>query len=117
MYKKSIVIVLIGGLILACNKEETPKKYNCATTPTYTADIKPIFDTNCSLSGCHNNASKEAGVDLSSFVGSKAAAANQSLMGAIQHLSGYEKMPQGSSKLPEATIEMIGCWVQGGTPE
>lgn len=113
----AVVVVLATVSVFAGCKKETPTTYDCSGyTPTYTADVKPLMDTYCSRSGCHNSTSKEAGKDLSSYAGTKSAAGSSSFLGSMQHLSGYEAMPQGGSKLTDAQLRTIGCWVQNGMP-
>ncbi len=101
-----------------CTKESTVDTVTCTgTTPTYTNDIKAIMDASCALSGCHNASSKQAGYDLSSYAGTSSAASKTAFLGSIQHKSGFEAMPQGSSKLSDATLTKIACWVQNGIPQ
>jgi hypothetical protein len=35
-------------------------------------------------------------------------------MGSMQHLSGYSNMPKGGSKLSDAQLKTISCWIQNG---
>jgi cytochrome c553 len=111
------VFALVMTLI-QCTKESAVDIATCTgTTPTYTADIKAIMNASCATSGCHNATTKESGYDLSSYAGTKAAAAKTAFLGSMQHKSGYDVMPRGASKLSDATLTKIACWVQNGTPE
>lgn len=104
-------------LFTQCKKEEIDIVDCTATTPTYTGTIKAIMDANCVSSGCHNSTSKKSGFDLSTFETTKSAAANKSYVASIQHKSGYSKMPRRASKLSDADVKSITCWVQNGMPE
>jgi len=101
----------------SCNKKEITK-YDCTgITPTYTSNVKSILDANCAFSGCHNASSKADGIDLSSYSSAKSQSSNDKFLGSIQHISGYDDMPQNASKLDDATIKTLSCWVQNGSPE
>ncbi len=108
-------LVLVASMF-GC-KKDSAAAYDCTgTTPTYTADVKAIFDASCATSGCHDSVTKEQGYDLSSYAGAKSAVTNSSdaLLGSIQHKSGYKAMPQGGSKLADDKIKKIFCWVENG---
>lgn len=118
MFKKEIYGLLAAFLLLGSCQKDTLQTYTCTDiTPTYTNDIKKIFDEKCATSGCHNASSKAAGIDLSTYAGAKAEVGNSALLGAIEQLNGYISMPQGSSKLPDSTIQKIYCWVNSGAPQ
>lgn len=116
---KTILLSLaaIGISITACKKEALDVVDCTGTTPTYTANIKAIMDKDCATSGCHSSSAKRSGYDLSSYVGVSAAGKSQAFLGAIQHKSGYSKMPKGESKLSDADVKTITCWVQNNMPE
>ena len=114
------IAALALGLLLvaACSREEDPEEFDCTgLTPTYTADIKPILDANCALSGCHDAITVEQGKNLSTYDGAKAASQNDDFLGAIQHKSGFSPMPRNAPKLSDELIKRIGCWVQNGAPQ
>lgn len=111
------LFLLVIGLSTQCKKDEIEVIDCTGVTPTYTANVKSILDANCATSGCHSSSSKRAGYDLSSYTTSKSAAGNDAFLGAVRHLSGYSKMPRGGSKLSDADIKTLSCWVQNGMPE
>jgi hypothetical protein len=106
-------------IVSSCKKDsKTPTTYDCSgTTPTYTNDVKPIIDNNCAVSGCHNASSKQDGKDYSTYALVKSGSSSNAFMGSMQHLSGYKAMPQGASKLTDAQLKTISCWIQNGTPQ
>ncbi|MCC7245156.1 MAG: cytochrome c [Saprospiraceae bacterium] len=120
MFKVSS-FALIGAAVLtlffSCKKDEI-QTYDCTgITPTYTADIKAVMNASCATSGCHNATSKAKGIDLSTYAKVKSESANDRFMGSMQHLSGYDNMPQGASKLSDETLQKIYCWIHNGQPE
>jgi hypothetical protein len=120
MFKKILLFSLFAfATLFSCNKEAaTPTTYSCTgITPTYTNTIKAIMNGSCAIVGCHDAVYAARGVDLSSYQGVKAIAASPYFLGTIEQLSGYNPMPQGAAKLPDATIQKIYCWVQNGEPQ
>jgi len=108
---------LIPVFLYQC-KKDTAEVYDCTgVSPTYNTAVKAILDIRCASAGCHSAASKSEGVDLSSYTGSKSASMKGNFLGSIQHKSGYKAMPQGGSKLDDASIKILSCWVQNGSPE
>lgn len=112
---KTIILSSILAVIItisACKKPVATT--DCGSTfSTYTTNVKPILDANCV--GCHNGSNKSGGYDLSTY--SHAKNAKDAIVGAVQHASGFAPMPQGGSKLDDASIKLINCWSQNGTPE
>lgn len=108
------VILYLG--IQACTKDTTTTSYSCTgITPTYTTDIKPIYDSYRASSGCHGS-NGAAGIKLNTY--SNCMSANDSrILGSIEHTSGYNAMPQGSGKLSDTQIQKIYCWIQNGKPQ
>lgn len=101
----------------ACKKTTVTTVDCTGVTPTYTADIKTIINTNCATSGCHSASAKANGLDLSTYLLVKSESSNNRFLGSINHDSGYNGMPQGAAKLSDANIKKITCWIQNGTPE
>jgi mono/diheme cytochrome c family protein len=118
MKKLLICTVVFAAIFAACKKDAAIPTVDCTgATPTYTANVKAIFDTNCSFSGCHDSVTKEQGYDLSTYAGSKSASAKKELLGSINRTSGYDPMPKGSPKMSDADIKNITCWVNNGAPQ
>lgn len=120
--KHKIFKLLVPGLVLVilftqCAKEEVDIVDCNGVTATYTSNVKAILDASCATSGCHNASSKKAGYDLSNYDNAKAGAQKEAFLGSIQHKSGYSKMPRRASKLSDADIKSISCWVQNGMPK
>lgn len=110
-----ITISLLSLLVLLSCKKGTIATYDCTgVSATYTADIAPVLTTHCT--SCHNSSNKKGRIDLSTYDEVTAIAGEDRFMGSIQHVSGYRDMPRGASKLDDATIKMISCWIQSGMP-
>ena len=64
MQKYVTIIFLISAVMMAtlwsCVYHDFPE-YTCGETYSFEADIKPIIETRCALSGCHNG---DMGADL-----------------------------------------------------
>lgn len=112
-----IALLIVVICFSQCTKEEIDVVDCNNVTSTYTSNVKSTLDANCATSGCHNSSSKKSGYDLSTYEATKAAAGNEAFVGSVQHKSGYSKMPRGASKLSEAEIKLIACWVQSGMPQ
>lgn len=117
--KISFTATLIAATIFACTKDSVStytENVDCGTAvPTYTTDVKEIIDNNCALSGCHDSDSSEAGVDLEGYSAAKNEFLNGECLCTIYH--DCKPMPEGASKLDDATIETLTCWVKNGCAE
>ncbi len=110
--------------IISCKKSSSANSDYLAnavcsgTTPTYTADVASILNSNCANSGCHNSSSKAAGINLNDFTNAKNEFLNNSKnIIAIHHGSGADAMPKNASKLNDATINILDCWTKNSCPE
>ena len=118
MSNKFLFLVVFGTFLLvtSCSKDDDPVNGTCSgVTPSYTADIKPIIDSNCMT--CHNGTQSESGIDLSTFNGVKSMADAGRLLGALHHQNGYNPMPKDAPQLSSAMLQLFDCWVQNGTPQ
>jgi hypothetical protein len=113
--KKILVSVIIASAVIACKTPKetaaTPKPDCSNSTVTYATDIKPIMEANCTK--CHNKNNK-AGYNFFTLESVKEAASKGELLGTIKHLKGYAAMPKMASKMDQATIDKIECWINNG---
>jgi hypothetical protein len=79
------------------------------TSVRYSTEIKPIFDANCNLSGCHGAGTGSR--DWTSFSNVKNRAAQ------IKARTVNKSMPIGGFVLTQEEIDLISCWVDDGTPD
>jgi hypothetical protein len=111
-----IIFAAMSFLFMFSCKAKKTATNECATFLTYTGGIKTILDNNCANS-CHSAANKADGIDLSTYSSSKSASSKSSFLGAVRHLAGFTPMPLKASKLSDADIQALNCWVKNGSPE
>lgn len=117
-----IALLFLANMYLGCSKDSSNSDYinnaDCtgvdADNNTYTKSIKSILDANCATSGCHNAATQENNLDLSSYAAAKSGFESQECLCSIHHGSGCNPMPKGGSKLSDAEIQQIDCWAKNG---
>ncbi len=116
---KGLKLVFVGAALLmlstSCKKDKVQVTVNdalCTDTISFINDIKPIFDVNCSTSGCHDSGSSAAGYTLNNHQ-NIALFADQSL-GAMRHDGGFTPMPFGGTKLADSLIQKFECWIGQG---
>lgn len=114
--KTLITVTILLVLAVSCRKDKVAvEPFNpeeCTETISYTEDVQPILDINCSTSGCHNSNSGSAGYVFESHpqVSDNA----DIILSVIKHESGFSAMPQGGDKLSDSTIQKIECWINQG---
>lgn len=52
----AVIVVLIIMIVQSCVDHTLPEIEidTCAGTPSYLTEVKPIIDTSCAITGCHN---------------------------------------------------------------
>lgn len=114
----SIFVLAVLLSFMSCSKDDTTSSIDCAgTTPKYSTEIAAIMNTSCANAGCHDAVTKAEGYNLSTYASTVTATKSSAFLKSIKHESGATAMPQGGSKLPDATIKIIQCWIQNGTPQ
>ncbi len=78
---------------------------------TYRGGIAPMMQKYCT--GCHNSTSAPGG-SLTDYASVKNAAVDGRLLGDIQHLAGYNAMPQGGLQLSACQVAQVKKWVAAG---
>ncbi|MEO8588148.1 MAG: hypothetical protein ABI432_02175 [Flavobacteriales bacterium] len=81
---------------------------------TYSGTIAPLLSNQCT--GCHGGSSPDGGINLTSYSGAQAVAANGHLAGAMQHQYGFTPMPSSTSSLSQCHIDQVLIWIQQGAP-
>lgn len=92
------------------------------TNISYQTYIQPIFDAKCNFSGCHDDATRQAGLSLTSW---QSATADYSivfpgnpeasrLVLSIEGRSAYPMPPPGRYPLTQKQIKAIRTWVKEG---
>lgn len=102
-----LLVILLGN---ACKKDEY-KNLDCSSiSSTYSASIKPIINSNCTLSGCHNAGSSNG--DYTTYNGLKTIADNRKLEDRVLN---KKDMPS-SNGLSLDLRKKIKCWIEAGAP-
>lgn len=104
-------------ILFSCKKETQEEPETKKTTPSAIATVSfqqsvlPIFNTHCNGSYCHGG-----GADGKSFNshGEVVLVPTPSLLGAINHTSGFNPMPKSQPKLVQTEIDTIAIWINEG---
>jgi len=121
------VICVITILLVACSRDSfEPKILDCDEDVTYDSVIKPIIDSSCSYSGCHDgsgigplNYNSYQGMlphlQSGSFESRVINQKDEPLIGMPPDIGTY---PQAmKSDLTEDEFNFISCWLENGFPE
>lgn len=108
----------------ACLQDKAPAPINPQDTLlldtarfAYSLAIKPILDRNCALGGCHNPASRQAGVVLADYASARMAVEQKPVICAIEwQNNGCKPMPP-VRPLPAADVQAIKNWQKTGFPQ
>lgn len=98
----------------ACKEDKIPevtKPCDVANPAKYSSDVKPIIDSYCKA--CHQPGGAYSSLPLTTATEVKNAIISNKLMQTIKHEAGVSAMPQGGSKLSDADIAKIQCWIDG----
>jgi hypothetical protein len=117
--KYTLLILLFGFTLVACDKDDDPKTSDCDTTDvTYTNTIAAIFDSSCAIAGCHVNGNEQSTLySLEGYENAKSSAGFGRIEGSINHEEGFSPMPKDASKLSACDIDKIEAWINAGYPE
>lgn len=121
-------IILLFSFVLFClvsfhscktdNAEELyPNPPVCDTVNMkFSANVSPILNANCAISGCHTTANKNnaAGYAYDSYSETMNSVNNGKLLKSIKHEAGTSQMPKGSSKMIDCNINIIESWIRRG---
>ena len=119
--KLSIIILLVLSatitLLQSCTKESEQELrwsviYCEDSLVSFNTSILPMMNTSCN--SCHSGSSPSSNVRLDNYNDVKNYAANGSLMGVINHSSGFSPMPIGKPKWNECRIFTLQKWIDEG---
>jgi uncharacterized membrane protein len=117
MNKKFFLLLYVAVLVTiqACTYEKDellqPPSGDCTTTPAkYNADIKPIIQTKCAISNCHNTATAAGGVAFTDYNSVKLHTDH-----IMERVVIIKDMPT-TGPLPNSEILKIKCWIDSGAP-
>jgi hypothetical protein len=118
MFKMKFLLLLPLVALSGCYYDNVETLYpgsaNCTVpaTSTFSVNVLPLLDNRCN--SCHGGSSPSAGINLTSYTEVMKYVNNGSLMGSINHASGYSAMPKNSGKISACEIETIQKWVDSG---
>lgn len=114
MMKRIFVLLgILSSLIFsACYYDNAALLYpggvDCSgTLPTYAANVAPLIQSRCAMSGCHSSGVTNTGGALTNYAEIKSKAT------AIKTTVVNGSMPKGST-FTAAEIKIITCWVDNG---
>lgn len=121
----SILVVAVMGVTYlmsssSCTKDKLPPVEEpefCDTlTVSYQLNIKPIIDTYCAYSGCHDGSSPGVYLTYDQML-----PALESGKVADRSLNSRDMPPSyasaGLTELPQEEYDLLNCWINGGFPE
>ncbi len=79
---------------------------------SYSMDVAPIMTQYCI--SCHGGAAPAGNIALENYNDVKVSALNGSLLGTMDHASGWSAMPKNQSKLDVCTISKVSAWINQG---
>ena len=106
--KKAIIILLGAGFAVACSKSNSgTNTVDCSVTKTFAADVNPVIQSSCAISGCHASGSSNGPGALTTY---QQIFNNRS---AIRTAVANGSMPQNNT-LSAASKNAILCWIDNG---
>ena len=121
---KSLFLLASGlfvftALMTGCYYDKEELLYpptNCDTSGvTFSGTVLPLLQSNCL--GCHNQAGGQGGIILEGHANTVIRVNDGTLMGAINHASGFSPMPKNGQKLAQCDINRIQTWINAGAPD
>jgi hypothetical protein len=101
-------LIVLFALIYSC-KKNNEEEINCSgVSPSYNTEIKPIINSNCLSSGCHNAGSVNG--DFTTYDGLKTVASS----GALEKRVVIDKTMPATGPLSLADRKKIKCWISSG---
>lgn len=116
-------IIISTSIVLVHSCKNKKKKCTTPSTVSFKNDVQPIFDANCTTSGCHSgtnpkgNLNLEATVSYAQLMNSQSGYINtsnatSSLLYSSMNSVNNPMPPNG--KLDHCTLEIIKTWIEQG---
>jgi hypothetical protein len=80
--------------------------------PTFSVAVLPLLNAKCNT--CHAGTSPSGGIRLDTYTEVSKYITGGSLIGSINHTSGFSAMPKNGSKMPSCEIQKIQDWINSG---
>lgn len=113
-YFLPLLFLVVTGCYYDNEAELYPNSTNCTEQPnsTFSGVVLPLLTKRCN--SCHGGTNPSAGIDLTTYPEVMKYVNNESLMGSINHSSGYSAMPKNSGKMSACEINNIQNWITAG---
>ena len=126
--RNSFIIAIVTVFCLCCSRDNfTPTVIDCDEQFTYENQIKPIIDSSCSYSGCHDAGSGIGPLNYTIYEGMLPHLTNGSFRDRVilQKDDIIKGMPPDTvtwpqsikTELSDEELDMIACWLEGGFPK
>ncbi len=121
-----LTVSFISVFAYACKDTVGPNDNDIpAKNVSYSRHIQPIFNYKCTLSGCHDDATKAGGLSLTNYASTTEDIQivfpyhpeNSILVWAIEGAGGYGPMPPVTAPAPPVTkkeLQGIKTWIKEG---
>jgi uncharacterized membrane protein len=119
-----ILFTLLG--VFSCTKDKTPRPAVTTTIPCdpnkvyFEKSVRPIINSNCAMSGCHDAATHQDGVNLSTYEGIRAQVSpgrpgDSEIMQVITETDEDKRMPPWpKDPLTQQQTDLIRKWIEQG---
>ncbi|GAA4466963.1 hypothetical protein GCM10023093_21980 [Nemorincola caseinilytica] len=118
--RKILAVAAIAMIATGCYNDKYEELYPkgtvvCdTTTVAFAGDIKPILDSKCNTSGCHDAATASGGYNFTTHAGVQPAMLNGRILGSVKWMSGFSAMPKDLPKLSQCEIDKMTRWMNQG---
>jgi mono/diheme cytochrome c family protein len=118
----TVILWCIAGMAAVFSWSQCTHEYIENINPVcFESDVLPIFQSNCTQSGCHNSSDRESGYDLSNYngitrEGIEAGNYRKSEMYKVlvQYTGESAMPPKPYQRLSDAQIATIALWIEQG---
>lgn len=112
-------LLFIGGLLTLSLNQCTSEYLENVNSVCFESEVLPIFQSNCTQSGCHNSIDREEGYDLTNYAGIvkkgiKAGDFRNSKMYQVLVRPAGVMPAKPFNRLSDDQIETIALWIQQG---
>lgn len=112
---KYLLFTLLFITVLSCRKDKIeeiiPVEEECPEERSFSQDVLPILNNNCSTSGCHDAGSQSGGYVFETY---EQVDQHAVIMSSAMKHETSSPMPQGQPKLADSLIQTFDCWIKQG---
>ena len=108
-----IFLLAVAGFV-SCVKHKTPEPSAVVIVDTvsFSQFVLPLFQANCSTSGCHDAGTSSGSYTFDSYANISANAVDA--LHAMKGEDNFELMPQGAAALSDTLIAKYQAWISQG---